>query len=51
VFAAYGPKGGGVEHGARVFSHPTCHHAPDVIGGLMESDAAALLKEFFQQRR
>ncbi|MDA0996909.1 MAG: nucleoside deaminase [Proteobacteria bacterium] len=51
VFAAYDAKGGGVEHGARVFSHPTCHHAPDVIGGLMESDAAALLKEFFQQRR
>jgi tRNA(Arg) A34 adenosine deaminase TadA len=51
VFAAYDPKGGGVEHGARVFSHPTCHHAPDVIGGLMESDASAMLKDFFKERR
>ncbi len=51
VFAAYDPKGGGVEHGARVFSHATCHHVPEVIGGLMESDAAALLKDFFKQRR
>lgn len=51
VFAAYDPKGGGVEHGARVFSHPTCHHQPDVIGGLMESDASALLKDFFASRR
>lgn len=51
VFAAYDPKGGGVEHGARVFSHATCHHAPEVIGGFMESDAATLLKDFFKERR
>lgn len=51
VFAAYDPKGGGVEHGARVFSHSTCHHRPDVIGGLMESDASALLKDFFATKR
>lgn len=51
VFGAYDPKGGGVEHGARVFSHPTCHHRPEVIGGLMESDASALLKDFFTTRR
>lgn len=51
VFAAYDPKGGGVEHGARVFSHSTCHHRPDVIGGLMESDASALLKGFFATKR
>lgn len=51
VFAAYDPKGGGVEHGARVFSHATCHHAPEVIGGLMESDASVLLKDFFRERR
>jgi tRNA(adenine34) deaminase len=51
VFAAYDPKGGGVDHGARVFSHPTCHHAPEVIGGLLESDASALLKDFFQLKR
>jgi tRNA(adenine34) deaminase len=51
VFAAYDPKGGGVDHGARVFSHSTCHHAPEVIGGLLESDASALLKDFFQLKR
>jgi len=51
IFGAYDAKGGGVEHGARVFDHPTCHHAPEVIGGVMESDAAALLKTFFAARR
>lgn len=51
VFAAYDPKGGGVEHGSRVFSHATCHHAPEVIGGLMESDAAGMLRDFFRDRR
>lgn len=50
-FGAYDPKGGGVEHGAKVFSHATCHHAPEVIGGLRESEAAALLKGFFEERR
>ncbi len=51
VFAAYDPKGGGVEHGARVFSHTTCHHAPEVVGGVMESYAAQMLKQFFKARR
>jgi len=51
IFAAYDPKGGGVEHGARVFSHATCHHAPEVIGGVLESDAAEMLKQFFRERR
>lgn len=51
VFAAYDPKGGGVDHGARVFSHATCHHAPEVVGGLMETDAAAMLRDFFKDRR
>lgn len=51
VFAAYDPKGGGVEHGARVFAHPQCHHAPEVVGGVRESEAAALLREFFAARR
>lgn len=51
VFAAYDPKGGGIEHGARVFSHPTCHHRPDVVGGVMEGDSAALLRDFFAARR
>ena len=47
VFGAYDPKGGGVEHGARVFSQPTCHHAPAIVGGMEEGACAALLKEFF----
>jgi tRNA(Arg) A34 adenosine deaminase TadA len=51
VFGAYDPKGGGVEHGARVFSHPTCHHAPEVVGGVEETEAAALLRDFFRDRR
>ncbi len=50
-FGAYDPKGGGVEHGARFFGQPTCHHAPDVYGGFEESRAAALLQRFFQDRR
>ena len=50
-FAAYDPKSGGVEHGARVFDHPTCHHKPQVVGGVAETEAAQLLKEFFRERR
>ncbi len=51
VFGAYDPKGGGVEHGARVFSAPGCLHRPEIIGGVREGDAAALLRGFFQARR
>jgi len=51
VFAAYDPKGGGVVHGARVFDRATCHHRPEVIGGLREAEAAALLRDFFTSRR
>lgn len=51
VFGAYDPKSGGVEHGARVFAHPQCHHAPEVVGGLREQDCAALLRDFFAARR
>jgi len=51
VFGAYDPKGGGVEHGPRVFAHPTCHHRPEVIGGVMETEAASLLRDFFAARR
>jgi tRNA(Arg) A34 adenosine deaminase TadA len=47
VFGAYDPKGGGVEHGARFFAQPTCHHAPEVVGGVREGEAAALLRGFF----
>jgi tRNA(Arg) A34 adenosine deaminase TadA len=50
-FSASDPKGGGVEHGARFFSQPTCHHAPEVYGGLRESEAAQMLRAFFQARR
>jgi tRNA(adenine34) deaminase len=50
-YAAADPKGGGVEHGARVFTHPTCHHRPDVTTGLGEAESAALLKAFFAERR
>ncbi len=51
VFGAYDPKSGGVEHGARVFSHPTCHHIPEVIGGVMAEECGALLTAFFNDRR
>ena len=50
-FGAADPKGGGVEHGARVFDQPTCHHRPEVYGGIDEARAAALLKDFFAARR
>lgn len=50
-FGAYDPKGGGVEHGGRFYAQPTCHHAPEVVGGIEEYDAAVLLKEFFGQLR
>ena len=51
IYAAPDPKGGGVEHGARVFSHGTCHHRPEVVGGIGENEAAALLRDFFAARR
>jgi tRNA(adenine34) deaminase len=50
-YAAADPKGGGVEHGARVFAHPTCHHRPEVYAGIGEAEAAALLRGFFAARR
>ena len=50
-YAASDPKGGGVEHGARVFAHPTCHHRPDITTGLGEAESAALLKSFFASKR
>jgi len=50
-FGAADPKGGAVEHGPRFFAQPTCHHAPEVIGGLGEARASALLKTFFAARR
>ena len=50
-FGAYDPKGGGVEHGARVFSQPTCHHRPEVYGGIREAECGALLVDFFRAKR
>ena len=51
IFGAYVPKGGGVDHGARVFQAASCHHRPEVIGGVQEQEAAILLRDFFQDRR
>ena len=50
-FGAGDPKGGAVENGVRFFASPTCHHRPQVYGGINESESAALLREFFQARR
>ena len=50
-FGAYDPKGGGVEHGPRIFEQPTCHHRPEVVGGLMETRCGDLLRRFFRERR
>ncbi len=50
-FGAEDPKGGGVVHGARVFAQPTCHHRPDVLGGIGEDESAELLRGFFADRR
>ncbi len=51
VFGAYDPKGGAVDHGPRFFNQPTCHHAPEVIGGVEEKRCGALLKAFFEGKR
>ena len=50
-YGAPDPKGGAVENGVRFFASPTCHHQPEVYGGIGESEAAALLKDFFKARR
>ena len=50
-FGAPDPKGGGVEHGPRIFDQPTCHHRPEIYGGIAETPAAALLRTFFAARR
>ena len=50
-YGATDEKGGGVEHGARIFNQSTCHHAPEVYGGFSERRSAELLKGFFSQRR
>jgi tRNA(adenine34) deaminase len=50
-FAAFDPKSGGVEQGARIFDQPTCHHKPEVYGGIGEAEASEMLKAFFAERR
>jgi tRNA(adenine34) deaminase len=50
-YGAADPKGGAVENGVRFFSSPTCHHRPEVYGGMAEQEAAALLRDFFAARR
>ena len=50
-YGAEDEKGGGVDHGPRIFTQATCHHRPDVYGGIARADAARLLKDFFAKRR
>ena len=50
-YGAADPKGGAVEHGPRLFSQPTTHHRPQIYGGIMERECAALLRQFFGERR
>ncbi|MFM1862427.1 MAG: hypothetical protein RLZ26_949 [Pseudomonadota bacterium] len=51
VYGAEDPKSGGVRHGARVFSHPQCHHRPEILDAIAEAEAADLLRAFFAARR
>ncbi|MDQ0319320.1 tRNA(Arg) A34 adenosine deaminase TadA [Pararhizobium capsulatum DSM 1112] len=50
-YGAEDPKGGGVDNGVRFYRQPTCHHQPDVYSGMAESEASAILREFFRERR
>lgn len=50
-YGAPDPKGGGVEHGARVYNHATCHHIPEVYSDLQAEECGRLLRDFFQQKR
>jgi tRNA(adenine34) deaminase len=50
-YGAEDPKGGGIDHGARFFAQPTCHHAPEVYSGIGGMEAAEILKDFFKERR
>ncbi len=51
VFGAYDPKGGGIEHGPRIFAAPGCLHRPEVVGGVREAEAGAMLRAFFAALR
>ncbi|MFK7944666.1 MAG: nucleoside deaminase [Paracoccaceae bacterium] len=50
-YGATDPKGGGVDHGPRVFSHPTCHHRPEIFGSIQEDESARILRMFFRSLR
>jgi len=50
-YGAEDPKGGAIDNGVRFFSQPTCHHAPEVVGGIAEEKAAQMLRKFFAERR
>ena len=50
-YGASDPKGGGIEHGPRIFTQPTCHHRPEVYSGIAEQEAGELLRAFFRERR
>jgi len=50
-YGAPDPKGGGVDHGPRIFAQPSCHHRPEIYGGIAEREAGELLRVFFQERR
>lgn len=50
-YGAADEKGGGVDHGPRIFNHSTCHHKPEIYGGIREREAGALLRSFFAERR
>ena len=50
-YGAEDAKGGGVDHGPRIFAQPTCHHRPEVLGGIDATRASALLTDFFRERR
>jgi len=51
IFGAYDPKGGGVDHGPRIFDASSCHHRPDIVGGVRETESATLLRDFFRSKR
>lgn len=50
-FGAYDPKGGGVDHGPKIYQQATCHHKPEVFGGIQEQECAKLLTDFFNEKR
>jgi tRNA(Arg) A34 adenosine deaminase TadA len=50
-FGAYDPKGGGIDHGPKIFNTSSCHHVPEIIGGIEEEKCGKLLTRFFQKRR